>query len=272
MNSLLMVGLSSSLYVASLTGPNLLGFWLATEAAGLVLLAGFFWQNTTTNRYLGLLTYLLACGVSSALMYCGVFTPALGSLLYLGFLIKAGTVPFVGWVMSVYSNSPWLLLYVLAVISKATFLYIPHIALSPTPLHQVAILVTLPILICYLWGSVVGVKQYISVSSVASAAILAYLCFAGDLPRAETLYLVYLLVYSGLFAAFYKLDAARVSPGTTTASVFLFISIPSSLVFLYKIVSVWAVSGLSYHLLTLWVAYSIVEQVYLLLYLLEKAN
>lgn len=119
--------LSGLLYLLGLSWGSYLGFWLRVEAAGLVLIAGFFNYNSSFNRYLSLLYYLLVSGLRSTLFFSGIIKSCFRGLLVLAAVLKGGLFPFIGWILMVYSNCSWGLLFFLGVVSKTFFLYLPLI-------------------------------------------------------------------------------------------------------------------------------------------------
>lgn len=104
-----------------------MGFWLRVEAAGLILISGFFRYASSFKRYIALLYYLLISGLSSVLMFRGIIRSSFNSLILVSAIVKAGIFPFIGWVLTVYNNCRWGLLFFLAVVSKLVFLYFPLI-------------------------------------------------------------------------------------------------------------------------------------------------
>nr|YP_011003940.1 NADH dehydrogenase subunit 2 [Dactylogyrus simplex]WPS93118.1 NADH dehydrogenase subunit 2 [Dactylogyrus simplex] len=262
--------LSAVLFCVSLSWSNPLGFWLCLEGAGLVLIVGFFKYSSSNNRYLSLLVYLLISGVSSGMLYLGLLNPDLGFVGIAGFGVKAGLLPFTSWLYAVYSNIPWSMLYFVAVISKASFLYLP--TLLPHSLAiEISALCCASLLLCglHMWYCVGNLKGFIAYSSIGSSVVLFYLC-TGGYSMSIWLYLSYGLSQLMTFSVLWAAEGPLLGGGQSVLLLFTATGAPVAVSFIYKALTIVALSDFSVSVVLCWVIFGFLEQLYLSLFLLEK--
>nr|QWV61015.1 NADH dehydrogenase subunit 2 [Euryhaliotrema johni] len=264
--------LSGFLYCFSLSWGSSLGFWLAMEAAGLIIVAGFFNYGLTINRYKGLLYYLLVSGTSASLIFSGFLSPFLAGFVVIGFIMKAGLTPFSSWVLVVYNNCGWTLLFYIAVVSKVILLYTCYLlpAGQGNQLLELLFLLSMLYLPYILWSSGLGIKLFLAISSISSGAVLLVVEMNSGYLNGFILYLCYFITSLVSFLILFLAEKGQLNSESGLILFFVSLTIPCSLLFLYKFISVLCLLGESWYLLLFWVSYSIVEQIYLYIFLLEK--
>nr|YP_009414360.1 NADH dehydrogenase subunit 2 [Dactylogyrus lamellatus]ALP29100.1 NADH dehydrogenase subunit 2 [Dactylogyrus lamellatus] len=271
MLSIFIIILSSFLYVSSIFWSSLLGFWVCIEVASLVFLVAFFsLERSGFNRFLGILLYLLMSGVGSGFLYSGGLVDGPDTLLYISFCLKGGIFPFFYWLIPVFNCCSWLMLWLVSVQSKVTNLYLATLGYWGG-LGSFFIL-TFLMMAVYIWSSNFGIKSFLVYSGISSTTILLVVCSAGDIFSSLWLYICYFFVYTINLAVFYILDNKRLQVKQTPLLIFLLVAIPVSLMFIYKIACVICVLGVSLLIVIPWCIFSVVEQLYLVIYCLEKIS
>nr|YP_009829432.1 NADH dehydrogenase subunit 2 [Enterogyrus malmbergi]QJD07094.1 NADH dehydrogenase subunit 2 [Enterogyrus malmbergi] len=268
---LLLYLLACILYFVGLSWGSYLGFWLCVEAAGLVLISGFFSYYVDTNRYVALLNYLLVSGISSSFIFVGLLSNVFNTLILLGCFIKSGLFPFMGWVLAVYSNCSWFLLYILAVVGKAIFLYLPMVSVSWVESFDLLVMLSLLFSGAWLWSVASNVKFYFCLTSISSSATYLYIVLHNNIELSVSLFVFYLVYNTCNFLVFYMLDSGSSFSHTNVLYLFVLISVPFSISFLYKLVSTYVISGFSLYICLAWILYGISEQLFLCNVIMEKS-
>lgn len=80
--------------------------WFFLELSSICLVPLFFCVGVSVNL-VGLLYYLIVSGISSCLILFSILFSACPLFFVLGFLVKFGIFPFVGWVYCVLKDSNW---------------------------------------------------------------------------------------------------------------------------------------------------------------------
>nr|AFD18198.1 NADH dehydrogenase subunit 2 [Cichlidogyrus sclerosus] len=264
--------LAGFLYVVSLSWPSFLGVWLAMEAAGLIVLTGFFTVSNLVNRYVGLLGAVIASGVGSGMLFLGILNEDLAYLLFLSILLKVGMFPFVGWVVVVLVNSPWVVLYFMSCVSKISLVYFSSY-LSFVSLDSVLVFYffSFVVLVFILLNGLYDFKMLFAISSISTGCLLVtFLVGAGveEVLKFLGVYLVFsfvfLLMISGINVGYAGADK-------TVISVFTLLGVPFSVGILYKFVGSYTLLNMGIYFVLVWVIYSCLEFMLIGVWLFEKS-
>nr|WRY69012.1 NADH dehydrogenase subunit 2 [Cichlidogyrus cirratus] len=270
---LYLLGLAGGLFVFSLSWPSLLGCWVSMEAANLIILTGFFSYSSAVNRYVGLMGAVLVSGLSSGALFVGFLSEEFSWLVFIALCLKVGMFPFINWVVIVLMNSPWLVFYFLASFSKVSLLYFSFILdFAVSALGDSLFVVTFLILILFLLERLSGLKMLLTLSSVSTGALL--MLSLGSLGVfSSTLLLVAYFPFSAAFVyVLSKLEVGPLDGPSATMVSFVLLSTPFSLAVLYKLVGSWLACHFSFVIVFMWVVFSCIEFVLLVLWLFEKSS
>nr|WRY69000.1 NADH dehydrogenase subunit 2 [Cichlidogyrus tilapiae] len=261
------------LFLLSLTWPSLLGMWVCMEAANMIVLTGFFNFCISVNRYSGLLGAILISGISSGLLFMGFISDSYLKVFLISLILKIGMFPFVSWVVAVLINSPWLVFYFISSVSKVSLIYFHSFVSSLTEINiAVFYFLTFVFLMQLLISGVSGFKMLLAISSVSTGSLL--LLFLNGLGVYSVsvflgVYLVYNLIFMSVIAS---IEVGLLDSSKTVVSSFVVLGVPFSVSILYKLVGSYFVSFFSFPFIFLWVLYSCLEFVYVVLWLFEKSS
>lgn len=94
------------------------------ELMGLSLVSAFFSRRRGVVLE-GLFVYIVVSSIASSFILSGVILENLFGMVVLGFRIKFGLFPFLGWVYKVFLGSNWFVVWGLS-----TFLKFPYLLIS----------------------------------------------------------------------------------------------------------------------------------------------
>nr|AHW85060.1 NADH dehydrogenase subunit 2 [Tetrancistrum nebulosi] len=264
---------SGFLYFVSLIWGNGIGFWLCLEMATLLSVCGFFVPGVSFNRYNPLMCFIILSGVSSILLFLGVNNDIFQLFIFLSFLIKLGIFPFMGWVLLVYTNVSWLLLFLLGVVSKVTTLYIPLSGLVGSEVSLGLTLSGLNLVVAssMFWKSINGIKGFVAVSGLGTSSLLLTVSMETTFYSLLMLLICYFISSGVNFLAFHYLENVSTSSSVNGLLFFILLAIPASLSFIYKLVSVFIIMSLPLSFIYMWILFSISEQLFLCMLIVEKS-
>lgn len=236
--------LSSFLYISCLSWSKILGFWLRVEIARLLLLMGFFSYKILVKRYTSLLYYLLVSGLRSGFIFSGILCKDIKYFLAVGFLIKVGMFPFLGWVLSVYINCGWFLFFLLGVMRKIPLIYLKGLRLKT---HRFLLILlfdyTLVVLSGMLFKKSFNIKSYISIKSISSGCLLLILSINGGITKVWYLYIIKIFYSIVLFTVLYNIDANIMNSISFIQTILIMLAVPFSFGIFYKLYSAVVLRG-----------------------------
>nr|YP_010286141.1 NADH dehydrogenase subunit 2 [Paranoplocephala sp. RKZ13]UKS07979.1 NADH dehydrogenase subunit 2 [Paranoplocephala sp. RKZ13] len=245
---------------------SLLGFWVMLELCGLSIVPCFFCSSASGvyNFYDGLLTYVVASGISSVILVSGLLFDDLYYFVYCGFAVKLGLFPFSLWVYRVVSASNWFFIFFLSVVLKFPVLFFCF-------LYQMDVLFLIfsdaffTILgCCFLFWVVSNNWSYVWCHiSIASVATLVVACFCAEASLCFFIYFYYFVWASFCICLFYYESEVDVSMVGFWVFCFLLLVTPLSLPLFYKLSVCLGLFYSSSYLLLIWGLYNFSEQFFL---------
>uniref|UniRef100_A0AAU7YQQ9 NADH dehydrogenase subunit 2 n=1 Tax=Scaphanocephalus sp. TaxID=3050632 RepID=A0AAU7YQQ9_9TREM len=258
--------------VALFFSDNLLMFWLFLELATLGLIPSFF-LHLESGVLGSLFSYIIVSGVSSSLVICGLLFDEFLLLTVVGFLIKFGLFPFLGWVYVVVLSSNWLVVWGLSTFLKSAFLFFSFFLSGGWDLWIVELCCVFTFLVIALlfWVCTTSWLYYWCHVMISSSAALVVMAVELSVDVLFWLFLVYILWATLVIWLLSYFEGFEVGGAMFYfLCVFILVSFPGSLAIFYKLVIGFSVYSCGLLVFSSWVVYNISEQFYLVKYLVSS--
>nr|YP_010350551.1 NADH dehydrogenase subunit 2 [Capsala katsuwoni]UOK11875.1 NADH dehydrogenase subunit 2 [Capsala katsuwoni] len=252
----------------SLTCANTLNMWLFLELSVLSVVPCFFINYVYSNYYKGLLYYLLLSGVGSGLIFSGFLLVNEGGNLisFIGFLIKFCLFPVGFWIYIVGNSVSWVVIWLITCCSKICSPLLSVLFSQDYYFSCSNTLCGMSFLFCglYFWFGVSNLNTLWINMSVASGCVL-FLLFIYSNSFISYILLVFYFIWSSLCIYIISNLNGFYSVYSSSYIMFSLYSIPLSLSFLYKILSVFSLiyCSIPWGLIFLFFFYGLSEQYYL---------
>nr|AQS80280.1 NADH dehydrogenase subunit 2 [Fasciola jacksoni] len=253
------------------SSPNLAFFWLFLELVTLSTVPLFF-LGGGFECLSGLFNYIIASGVSSSLILCGVLHSDLLFVLVTGLLLKFGLFPLWGWVYSVSLNSNWLVVWSLSTFLKAPVFFLPlFLASGGYSLVNMLSCLSFLVLSVLFWVYSYSWFYCWCHMMLASSAALVSMCLVLASDVLFFIFFVYVFWCSLviLFFSYCGEGGGVFGLWGYYFFCFLLLSMPVSVSIFYKLVMVAGMFSCWFFVLFCWIVYSISEQVYLLKFIMS---
>nr|QJD07230.1 NADH dehydrogenase subunit 2 [Capsaloides cristatus] len=224
-----------------LSSASTLNMWLYIELSVLSVIPCFFGNYSFSNYYKGLLYYLLLSGISSGFIFSGLILINQGAdlVIFVGFLVKFCLFPLGFWLYLVGTSSSWIVIWLITCCSKIYSPIVGYLFSNNYLINSCFVLSSLTFLFCgvYFWfGCSNNVLIWINMSIASSCLIfLVFISYTGYLLYS---FLFFYLFWSSLCILFLSNLSNFYSLFSSGSSAYLLYSIPFSLSFVYKFLSV----------------------------------
>nr|AYH51408.1 NADH dehydrogenase subunit 2 [Posthodiplostomum centrarchi] len=275
---LLVVLFSFSLFLSE----NMVFFWLFLELIGLSLIPSFFYLYGGVS-FVTLFIYIVVSSVSSVLMLFGVLDSNLMFFFVLGFLVKFGVFPFMGWVYCVILGSNYVVVWLFSTFLKFPFVYICFFLSGLGDFSYSAVflfcLVTFLFLSVWFWVSSYSWRCCWCHMMISSSVALVLMSVKGSMDLLFWFFLAYFFWSSLTIFYLYQIDSFGFSLNNSSLAslrcpgllywfgfIFFLLTTPISFALLYKVVMVFCVYALEFYTIFFWVVYSLSEQFFFFKY------
>lgn len=245
--------------------------WLCLELGTLCLVPAFFCVGGGYSMS-ALFSYLVVSGVSSGFIVLGLIFPDLMVFLLVGFFIKFGVFPFMGWVYQVIINSNWLVIFLFSIVVKSSFLILCFFlgySSSTYSLFPFLCCLTLLFLGALFWVYSSSWRHCWCHMMLSSSCVLLMMTIYCSVDTLLWVYLGYSLWGSCCILYFYCYSGSDIVEKSFSYLLFSFLLLttPISFSLLYKVLMGFNIFSCSFIVFFLWALYSLSEQFYIFKYL-----
>lgn len=245
--------------------------WLLLELATLSLVPLFFVRGESC-KLSSLFSYLVVSGVSSGFIVRGFLLEDFLFFLLLGFFIKFGLFPFMGWVYTVCLFSNWSVVYVFTILLKSSFIIICFFLKGYYYFFEIGCFLcicTLLLLCVLFWVYSYSWYHCWCHMMLSSRGILVVMSLYQSLESLLWFYFSYFIwgSFCILFFYYYRFLGSWEGISVFLLYTFLLLTTPISFSLLYKFSVGYVVFSTSFLVFCFWVVYRLSEQFYLFKYL-----
>lgn len=251
----------------TLETQSLMGTWFYVEMATLSLIPVFF-VSSSPYKMPALIKYIIVAHVSSGLYAAGASCNQLYALIYMALYIKYAIFPFCRWLYNVVANTNWVICLIVGSLYKCLVMLLCYIkGIEKYVVERCLILTCITFVCCVIafwcysssWFMVWGHMCIASGSVIFVGSVLREAA-----PMSETIFIycswswltvMYLYYIRGIIWRFVDVSLYIV----------LLVRTPVSLNLIYKLSLVSLVTKAPGYFIYTWLAYCLIEQVFLVL-------